>query len=150
MDEGHDTAFVIEAFNTPRRKHFSNPEYEPGNGQAEFLEHTLNALVVKYLEFAGRLDEVGVLSRSSGNPHGRQTKGELIELWKEGDEIDQFLAAVLTQGHRYTEQRDVFQRVAAMMREGKTLGQAAYQLEKQGFWGDRQTIKKAFRRESEK
>lgn len=150
MDEGHDTAFVIEAFNRLRRQHFSNPEYEPGNGQAEFLDHTLNALVIRYLEFSGRLDEVEVLLRSSGNPHGKQTKGELMKLWREGDEIDQFLAAVLTQEHRYTEQKDVFQRVAALMREGNTLGQAAYQLEKQKFWGSRQTIKKAYKRESEK
>ena len=150
MGDGHDTAFVIEAFHRLRRKHFLNPEYEPGNGQAEFLDHTLNALVVKYLEFAGRLDEVEVLLRSSGNPHGRQTKGELMELYKEGHEIDQFLAAVLSQEHKYTEQKDVFQRVAALISEGKTLGQAAYQLEKQKFWGDRQTIKKAYKRESQK
>ena len=150
MGKGLDTAEVIKALTRLRRKHFLNKEHENDKSKPEFVEHSLKALVLKYLEVTGRDEDIEVLTRSSGNPHGKQTRAQLLDAWRQGDEINRYLAAVLMQDNALSVQKDIFQRVLELMDEGKTLGQAAYQLEKRGFWGDRQTIKKAFRREAQK
>lgn len=132
MDEGHDLAFVIEALSRLRRKHFLNEEHERDKGAPEFVEHPLEALAIKYLEFCDRDEDIENLLRTGRPPKDGKFRKQTITEWRQSDdEILQYLANVLDPfSLPGIVQRDLARWVQQFINEGMTPEQAAWQIEK--------------------
>ena len=132
MDEGYDSAFVIEFLNRLRRKHFANKEYERDKSVSEYVEHSFEALAIKYLEVCGRKKDIENLLRTGRPPKDGKSRKQTITDWRQSDdEILKYLANVLDPfSYPGIVQRDLARWVQHFVDEGMTPEKAAWHIEK--------------------
>ena len=132
MDEGYDTAFMIEVLNRLRYAHFRNPNYTPKNGEPRFIEHSAEALVIEYLKRTNRAEVVEDLQRAGRPPSYGKSRAQTIAEWREsGDEVLEYCAKILAPpSTKGLLQQNLASWVEHFIAQGMTPQKAAYEIEK--------------------